>query len=255
MRRKFIAGNWKMNTNLEETRDLLQSLLRQNAGINKTDVMVAPPFVNLRAARDLLKDSSFKLGAQNLYWEEKGAFTGEVSALMLKDCGCEYVIIGHSERRQYFKETDQDVNRKVNASVKHQLKPVVCVGEILEEREQGKTLGIIEHQVRNGLEAFSKDQVQTLLIAYEPVWAIGTGRAATVQDAIEVHQLIRQVISEMFGKEISQNLRILYGGSVTAENIDGFIREAEIDGALVGGASLKSDAFSRIIQSAENSQT
>jgi triosephosphate isomerase len=251
MRRKFIAGNWKMNMTLEETRNLLQALLRQNTGIKKTDVMVAPPFVNLREARELLKNSIIKLGAQNLYWEDKGAFTGEISGLMLKDSGCEYVIIGHSERRQYFKETDQDVNRKVNAALRHQLGPVVCVGEILEEREQGKTLGIIEHQVRNGLEGFSSEQVRTLIIAYEPVWAIGTGRAATVGDAVEVHQLIRQVMSEMFGKDVSQKLRILYGGSVTADNIDGFIREPEIDGALVGGASLKAEAFTQIIRAAE----
>lgn len=252
MRNKFIAGNWKMNTTLRETHELINSLLQQTSGIKKTEVMVAPPFVNLRAAHELLKNSSFKLGVQNLHWEDKGAFTGEISGPMLKDCGCEYVIIGHSERRQYFKETDQDVNRKVNAALKHGLRAVVCVGETLEQREGGKTLAIVEHQVRNGLEGFSPAQAEQLTIAYEPVWAIGTGRAATVQDAVEVHVAIREVFATMFGEPASENLRILYGGSVTAENIDGFIRESEIDGALVGGASLKADSFSRIIQAAES---
>jgi triosephosphate isomerase len=252
MRNKFIAGNWKMNTTRADARDLIQQLLRNNAGVKKTTIVVAPPFPYLELAAELLKGSNIELGAQNAYWEDKGAYTGEVSNVMLKDAGCRYVIIGHSERRQYFKESDEDANRKIASVIKHGLLPILCVGETLEQREAGSTLAIVEQQVRRGLEAFSADQVATFTIAYEPVWAIGTGRAASAADAVEVHAFIRSTLAEMFGADCSQKMRIQYGGSVTAENIDGFIREPEIDGALVGGASLKADAFSKIIAAAEN---
>lgn len=240
-----------MNLNRAEARELIHDLLKRTTSIRETIMMVAPPFVHLWNLSEILRGSKIHLGAQNLFWEEKGAYTGEISAPLLKDSGCEYVIVGHSERRQYFKETDQDVNRKVNAALKQGLSPVVCVGETLEQREKGITLAIVEKQIRDGLQAFSSEQAPQWSIAYEPVWAIGTGRAATPGDAIEVHSLIRRVLSEMFGKNIAQKTLILYGGSVTAENIESFIREPEIDGALVGGASLKSDSFSLIIEAAE----
>lgn len=251
MRNKFIAGNWKMNTTRGETIALIQALIQKTGSIQNTTIMVAPPFTNLQVASELLQASKIQLGAQNMFWEEKGAYTGEISGMMLQDLKCKYVIIGHSERRQNFKETDQDVNRKTAAALKHGIYPVVCVGETLEQREKGQTLAIVEHQVRNSLEGFSSTQANNFTIAYEPVWAIGTGKAATPADAVEVHSLIRSTLSEMFGSEVSNGIRIQYGGSVTAENIEGFIGEKEIDGALVGGASLKADSFARIIEAAE----
>ena len=240
-----------MNTTRAETLALIQALIQKTTAIQNTTIMVAPPFTNLLTASDLLQNSKIKLGAQNLYWEEKGAYTGEISGLMLQDLKCTYVIIGHSERRQYFRESNQDVNRKTAAAIKHGLFPVVCVGETLEQRERGQTLAIVEHQVRNGLEGFSATQANNFTLAYEPVWAIGTGKAATPGDAVEVHSLIRETLAEMFGNETAQSTRIQYGGSVTAENIEAFIKENEIDGALVGGASLKADSFVKIIEAAE----
>lgn len=214
--------------------------------------MVAPPFTNLQIASEALQNTQICLGAQNLHWEEKGAFTGEISPLMLKDMGCTYVIIGHSERRQYFGETDETVNKRVNAALKHSLMPVVCVGETLQQREAGTTLAVVEGQVRGGLAGFTSEQARHFTIAYEPVWAIGTGRAATPKDAVEVHTLIRKILAELFGKERADSICIQYGGSVTGENIESFIRETEVDGALVGGASLKADSFAKIIQAAES---
>jgi triosephosphate isomerase len=214
-------------------------------------MMVAPPFTNLHVAAEVLTNSNIRLGAQNLYWQDKGAFTGEISGPMLKDLGCAYVIVGHSERRQYFGETDQDVNRRVQAAMKHGLLPVVCVGETLEQREKGATLQVVETQVRGGLAGLTAEQAALLTIAYEPVWAIGTGKAATAADAVEVHRSIRSLLTSLFGEQVSGGIRIQYGGSVTAENIETFIRETEIDGALVGGASLKADAFAAIIAAAE----
>lgn len=240
-----------MNTNRQETTLLLQAIHARTTRIENTTIMVAPPFTNLRTASDLLTGTRIFLGAQNLHWEEKGAFTGEISAAMLKDLKCAYVIIGHSERRQYFKETDPDVNRKVNAALRHELLPIICVGETLDQREKGETLSVVDSQVRNGLVGFSPEQTMHFTIAYEPVWAIGTGRAATPRDAVEVHSKIRSVLTEMFGADAAQTIRIQYGGSVTAENIDSFIVDPEIDGALVGGASLKAESFAKIIEAAE----
>lgn len=251
MRKKFIAGNWKMNATRQETTLLLQAIHARTTRIEKTTIMVAPPFTNLQTAADLLTGTRIFLGAQNLHWEEKGAFTGEISAVMLSDLKCAYVIIGHSERRQYFKETDQDVNRKIAAALRHGLLPVACVGETLEQREKGEALHVVETQVRNSLAGFSAEQAARFTIAYEPVWAIGTGHAATPADAVEVHTKIRSVLADMFGADAARAIRIQYGGSVTAENIDSFIAEPEIDGALVGGASLKADSFAKIIEAAE----
>ena len=240
-----------MNTTRKDAVSLIQALLQKTSHIEKTTIMVAPPFPNLQVASDALQNSNIKLGAQNLFWEEKGAFTGEVSAVMLKDMGCEYVIVGHSERRQYFKETDHDIRRKVEAALQYGLLPVICVGETLEQREKGFTLQIVEHQVRSGLDGFTGAQAVQFTVAYEPVWAIGTGRAATPKDAVEVHSMIRSTLATMFGRETAGSIRIQYGGAVTADNIHSFICESEIDGALVGGASLKADSFATIIEAAE----
>jgi triosephosphate isomerase len=253
MRTKFIAGNWKMNTTRKECAYLIDALKRQISPDVITTVMVAPPFTNLYAASELLLHSNIHLGAQNLYWEPKGAFTGEISPVMLKDVGCEYVIIGHSERRQYFKETDDDVRRKVRAALQFNLLPIICVGETLDQREQGNALSVVEKQIRNGLEGFDVTQASQFAIAYEPVWAIGTGKAATPRDAVEIHQRIRSTLGELFGPYVAETIRIQYGGSVTGDNIEVFIREKEIDGALVGGASLKADSFLKIIEAAEAS--
>lgn len=251
MRKKFIAGNWKMNTARAETAALIQALKEKTQGIQQTTMMVAPPFTNLQTALEALQNSRIQLGAQNLYWEDKGAFTGEISASMLKDLGCAYVILGHSERRQFFKETDENVNRKVQAALKHSIQPIVCVGETLDQRERGEALKVVESQVRGSLAGFTAEQAWNFTIAYEPVWAIGTGKAATAQDAVEIHRSIRSTLQDMFGAEVAEATRIQYGGSVTADNIETFIRESEIDGALVGGASLKAEAFAKIIQVSE----
>lgn len=252
MRNKFIAGNWKMNGAGAEARDLIEQLREKTTSVKKTTIMIAPPFPYLDMAADLLRGSSIELGAQNLFWEDKGAYTGEVSPVMLKDLGCTYVIIGHSERRQYFKETDQDVNRKMRAAVKHGLLPVMCLGETLEQREAGTTLSVVENQLRNGLEGFNADQAVAFTIAYEPVWAIGTGRAASVKDAVDVHTFLRSALVEMFGPDTARKIRIQYGGSVNEKNIEDYIKESEIDGALVGGACLKADSFAKIIFAAES---
>src|SRR5262245_51075506 len=251
MRNKFIAGNWKMNCGRAETRDLIKGLQEKVSGIQKTTILVAPPYTNLETAASLVKGTNLRLGAQNVFWEDKGAFTGEISPTMLKEIGCEYVIVGHSERRQFFGETDQTVNRRIGAVIRHGMLPIVCVGETLGQREAGKTLEVVEEQLRECLQGFTQEHAATFTIAYEPVWAIGTGRAATVQDALEVHKHIRALLAEVFGNTCAQAIRIQYGGSVTADNIDSLIQETEIDGALVGGASLKADVFARIVAAAE----
>ncbi len=242
-----------MNTTRSETTSLIHALLQGAKTIDKTTVMIAPPFTNLHIASELLQNSKIELGAQNMYFEDKGAFTGEISPLMLKDLNCTYVILGHSERRQYFRETNQEINLKLQCTIRHNLLPILCVGESLENRERGQTLGVVEFQIRNGLTGFHPEQVERFTIAYEPVWAIGTGKAATAADALEVHTYIRTLLTEMFGARPAEGIRILYGGSVTAENIEAFIREKEIDGALIGGASLKADSFLKMISAAENS--
>lgn len=241
-----------MNTTRSEASSLLQKLVHGTAEIRKTTILVAPPYTNLQVASELLMNSKIQLGAQNMYHEEKGAFTGEISPVMLKDLNCSYVILGHSERRQHFRETNHEINLKLRASLRHDLSPILCVGESLENRERGQTLGVIEYQIRNGLVNLGAEEIKGFTIAYEPVWAIGTGKAATPADAVEVHSFIRTLLSEMFGQDVAEKIRIQYGGSVTDENIGSFIRENEIDGALVGGASLKADSFLKIIHAAEN---
>jgi triosephosphate isomerase len=240
MRMPMIAGNWKMNTTVDEAIKLVKSMLSGLDKVGGIEKVICPPFISLTAIRELVKGSSVKLGAQNVYYEEKGAFTGEVSPLMLAGI-CEYVIIGHSERRQYFGETGEMVDKKVQAVLRVNLKPIMCVGETLEENEAGRTEEILARQVSASSERLY--YLSGLVIAYEPIWAIGTGRSATGEEANKTIGFIRQVIDHKHGRDIADNVRILYGGSVTAGNIAEFMRQPDIDGALVGGASLKADDF------------
>jgi len=244
----FIAGNWKMNKTVAEAIDLVKQLKASLSGIEGVEVAVAPPFTALFVVRKELEGSSIQLAAQNLFWEEKGAFTGEIAPPMLKEVGCHYVILGHSERRQFFGETDETVNRKVRATLSHGLKVIFCIGETLKEREEGKTFAVIERQVPGGLRDIRKEEMSSIVIAYEPVWAIGTGKTATPEQAEEVHRFIRKKLVQLYSKEIAEGVRIQYGGSVTPENVKGLMGQENIDGALVGGASLKSETFSKIVR-------
>jgi len=241
----MIAGNWKMNTTVSEAIKLVNEIRSPLDEITNVDKVICPPFVSLAPVRELTKGSSIKLGAQNLYFAEKGAYTGEISPLMLADL-CEFVIIGHSERRQYFNETGEIVNKKVQAALGAGLTPILCIGERLEENEAGRTEEVVTEQLWSSLAGI--DNPQGLLIAYEPVWAIGTGKAATGKQANQTISLIRRNVAKLYSKEIAQNMRILYGGSVTAENAAEFINQPEIDGALVGGASLKANQFLSIVK-------
>ena len=240
----MIAGNWKMNTTVSEATALVRAMLVGLDKIDNIEKVICPPFVSLATVKELLKGTSVQLGAQNLFYAEKGAHTGEISPLMVADL-CEFVIIGHSERRQYFNETGEIVNRKIAAALKAGLKPILCVGEQLEENEAGKTSEVVTGQLESSLADIAA--VDGLVIAYEPIWAIGTGRAATGEQSNEIISLIRQCISRLYDDKVSRDMRILYGGSVTAANATEFMRQPEIDGALVGGASLKADEFLSIV--------
>ncbi|MFQ5996886.1 MAG: triose-phosphate isomerase [Dehalococcoidales bacterium] len=244
MRVPMIAGNWKMNTTVGEAIDLVKTMRKELDKISKVDKVICPPFVSLAPIREIVKKSSIKLGAQNLYFAEKGAYTGEISPLMIADL-CEFVIIGHSERRQYFNETGEMINQKVAAALKVSLKPILCIGEKLEENEAGKTEEVVAEQLKSALAGI--DDLNGLLIAYEPVWAIGTGKAATGEQANETIAFIRRNIAQLYDDKIAQEIRILYGGSVTAANAAEFMQQPEIDGALVGGASLKATEFLSIV--------
>jgi len=244
MRVPLIAGNWKMNTTVSEAVELVKTMRGELDKVDNVEKAICPPFVSLAAVEELLRGSSIKLGAQNLFYEEKGAYTGEISPLMLAEL-CEMVIIGHSERRQYFSETGETVNKKIVAAFKAGLTPILCVGERLEENEAGKTEEVVTEQLRSSLAAI--DHIDGLVIAYEPVWAIGTGRAATGEQANETISLIRRNIAKLYGDKVAQGIRILYGGSVTAANATEFMQQPEIDGALVGGASLKAPEFTSIV--------
>ena len=246
VRRLLIAGNWKMHKTIPEALDLVRELKELVRDVNDRDILVCPPFTALYPVSRELEGSNIVLGGQNMYFEEQGAFTGEISPLMLKDAGCSYVILGHSERRHIFGETDELVNKKVLSAINHGLIPILCVGELLEERESGKTQEVVEKQVREGLKGVDGDN--EFVIAYEPVWAIGTGKTATPELAEEVHLFIRQVLSDMFGSEKANSVRILYGGSVKPENAAGLLNMENIDGALVGGASLKAESFAKIVK-------
>jgi triosephosphate isomerase len=246
----FIAGNWKMNMLGDSSLALVKELLAQLPKNAQVEVAVCPPSVYLQAVGQALRGSQIGLGAQNMYHEREGAFTGELSGGMLQDVGCKYVILGHSERRQFFGETDASVNQKVRAALAIGLTPIVCVGETLDEREAIETDQVIERQCRGSLAGLSSEQGAKLVIAYEPVWAIGTGKTATPQQAEEVHAHIRQLLTQLFGKATADGLRIQYGGSVKADNAAELLRQPNIDGALVGGASLKADGFAAIVKAA-----
>ncbi|HPC86326.1 MAG TPA: triose-phosphate isomerase [Smithellaceae bacterium] len=244
MRKWIVAGNWKMHNTIAESVTLARAIKEELSGTVNGEVVVAPPFTALAAVGETLRGSAVQLAAQNMYSEDKGAFTGEISPVMLKDAGCAYVIVGHSERRKYFSETDRSVNAKVQKALAAGLKPIVCVGETDEERVQGVTQSVVGRQVRGALAGVEKPD--HLVIAYEPVWAIGTGKVATSAQAEEVHAFVRGLIRELYGAA-AEELRILYGGSVTKDNVAELAAMADIDGALVGGASLKPDGFLGII--------
>ncbi len=248
MRRKIIAGNWKMNKNSLEAIALAEELRRELDGCENVDIVVCPPFTALESVSEALNETNIALGAQNVHWSDQGAFTGEISSLMLKDFGVRYVIIGHSERRQFFGETNEMVSKRIRAALSHQLTPIVCVGENLAEREANKTWDIIKDHCEGSLAGLSLEQAGEIVLAYEPVWAIGTGKTATPQQAQEAHAFIRQLLVVMFGREIASCIRIQYGGSVTSENIGALTALPDIDGALVGGASLKAASFAAIVK-------
>jgi triosephosphate isomerase (TIM) len=248
MRKKLMAANWKMYKTPDQTRDFFRDFLPLVEKHDRDEIAVCPPFVNVPAAVEAARGSNVAIGAQNMYWEKEGAFTGEISTGMLLSVGCTHVIIGHSERRQYFGETDDTVNLKLKAALEAGLVPIVCVGEVLEEREAGLTEDVLRRQCLRAFHAISGKKAAKLVIAYEPVWAIGTGKTATPQLASEAHQVIRSEAGKALGEELAENLRILYGGSVKPENAKALMSEAEIDGALVGGASLDPKSFAAIVK-------
>ncbi len=246
MRKPFIAGNWKMHKTAAEASGLAKELADSCRGLDDIDIAVAPPFTALAAVRKALEGTAIALGAQNMHWENKGALTGEISPVMLRDAGCRYAILGHSERRQYFGETDETVNRKVLAAFSNSLIPIVCVGESEEERDRNVTFVIVDRQISGALENVTAGQLANLVVAYEPIWAIGTGRTATPAQAQEVHQAIRAKLGKLLGNDAAAGVRILYGGSVKPDNVDSLMAEPDIDGALVGGASLEPRSYERI---------
>lgn len=248
LRKPIIAGNWKMHKTISEALTLVQELGSLVADAQNTEVVVCPTFTALSAVAAVLANTNIHLGAQNMHWENKGAFTGEIAPVMLKDIGCRYVIIGHSERRQYFAETDDSVNKKVKAALSNDLIPIMCVGETLEQREAGSTEEVVGIQVKAGLSGLDADQVAGIVIAYEPIWAIGTGKTASADDANAVCAFIRKTVAGLCGTDSAAKIRIQYGGSVKAENIAELMAKSDIDGALVGGAALDAAGFSKIVK-------
>ena len=251
MRQKTIAGNWKMYKTIPEAQELIKALRQNVTNIRKTRIIVCPPALAVTEVVHLLKGSNIEVGAQNLHWDKEGAFTGEISAPMIRAAGASFVIIGHSERRQYFGEIDETVNSKIKAALNEGLNPIVCVGETLEQREADQTKQIIEKQIRGAFKGIEAGLFSRIIIAYEPVWAIGTGKTATPEQAQEMHAFIRQLLETMYGGAIAGQTIIQYGGSVKPENASDLLRQKDIDGALVGGACLKADSFTSIINSAE----
>jgi len=248
MRKPIIAGNWKMNMNHKQAGELAEGIVEKVADITGIDIVLCPPFTSLNAVRNIIKDTGISLGAQNMHWEEKGAFTGEISANMLLTLDCNYVILGHSERRAYFHETDEVVARKVKAAIESGLIPIVCVGETRDEREAAVTEKVVETQVRGAFEGLSSELLDDAVIAYEPIWAIGTGLTATSEQAQEVHAFIRKLLNGMFGIEVAEKTRIQYGGSMKPSNAHELLNEPDIDGGLIGGASLDAELFEGIIR-------
>jgi triosephosphate isomerase len=247
MKKPLMAGNWKMNKNISESVNFVRILKTAVSDIKDVDVLICPTFLSANAVYNEVRGSNINVGAQNLFWEQKGAFTGEVSACMLKDAGCSYVLIGHSERRQYFEETNETVNKKIKAALSNGIVPIVCVGESLKEREENATFQVIEEQIRKSLSGFSQEEACQLVIAYEPVWAIGTGKTATPQQAQELHAFIRKIYSQMYNN-IADKIRIIYGGSVKPDNISELMKQPDIDGGLVGGASLEVESFVKLVK-------
>ena len=245
-RKTVIAGNWKMNKTPSEARELVSALIPLVKDA-KCDVVVCTPAVDFAAVSEVIKGTNIKLGAENMHWKESGAYTGELSAAMLKESGVEYVILGHSERRQYFGETDATVNQRVLAAVKAGLTPIICVGEKKEEREAGYTNALVTYQTQIALSGLTADEVKHVVIAYEPVWAIGTGKTATADQAQEIHAFIRKTIADKYGKEVAENTSILYGGSCKPSNAAELFAKPDVDGGLIGGAALKADSFMGII--------
>lgn len=249
MRKPLVAGNWKMYKTPKETEIFIKEFLQLVNNNEKAEIALCPPYTSLYLANQLLKNSSIRLGAQDVHWEEEGAYTGKVSCNMLLDCGCHYVIIGHSEQRTYFHETDETVNKKVKKALEKGLTPIVCVGETLEQRKENKQKEVVENQVRKAFENIQN--IQETVIAYEPVWAIGTGVNATPEQAQEMHSFIRNLIEKLYNKDVAEKMRIIYGGSLKPENAKEIFSQKDIDGGLVGGASLKTDSFYKIVKSAE----
>lgn len=252
MRKKIIAGNWKMNKTIVEATALASAIKKEVANVTAPVVLVCPPFTALTETSMALKDSEIQVGGQNMHAEDSGAFTGEISAEMLLTSGCTYVILGHSERRALFSEDDKQVNAKTKKALQAGLIPVVCVGETLKQREAGNMEKVIEEQIRGSLDSLSEKEMLNTVIAYEPVWAIGTGKTASPEQAEEVHRLIRKLLADTYGPETAREITILYGGSVKASNADGLFAKENIDGALIGGASLKADEFVAIVKAMEN---
>ena len=247
-RKTVIAGNWKMFKTQSEAAELVQALQSEVEGYDEVEVVVCPTFTSLSKVNQLLQGSTIQLGAQDVYWEDEGAYTGQISAAMLLESGCRYVIIGHSERRQYFNETDDTVNRKLTKVLETALTPILCIGETLEERESGRVSDVVLGQLRRALEGLTEADASRIIVAYEPVWAIGTGRTATPDVAEEVHSMIRQWLAGNFAEGISSGIRILYGGSVNPGNVVELMAQPDLDGALVGGASLDAQIFAKIVK-------
>ena len=248
MRKIIIAGNWKMNKDLKESIDLANSVKRSLYDMEEVEVVLCPPFTSLSDLSDVMLDTTIRLGAQDVYWEKEGAFTGEISSHMLKGAGCAYCIVGHSERRQFFGETSETVNKKARALLAAGIMPIVCVGEKLEERKAKKEFDVVKDHIVNSLKGLTREEMLKTVIAYEPVWAIGTGVNATKEQAQEMHKYIRGLIKEIYGEDVAKSVRIQYGGSVKPDNIKELISQEDVDGALVGGASLKGDSFVSIVK-------
>ncbi|MFP4025511.1 MAG: triose-phosphate isomerase [Thiohalospira sp.] len=249
MRKNIVAGNWKMNKTFTEGLELIQQIVKQSNDVKNAELIVAPPFILIAEASKILQKTNVKLGAQNSFYEEEGAFTGEVSAPMLKSSGAEYVILGHSERRKYFHETDEMINKKIKLALKSRLKPIVCCGEVLKEREKGVHFQVVNKQIKGMFDGINADSFKNIIIAYEPVWAIGTGKTATPDQAQEMHHFIRENIKNSYGSEIANNVSILYGGSCKPSNAKELFANPDVDGGLIGGASLQADDFIQIAKS------
>ena len=252
MRKTIIAGNWKMSKSISEAIELANGLKRElyNLDAQIIDIVICPPFTSLTEVSEVIIDSNIQLGAQDAYWQDEGAFTGEISCKMLKDAGCKFVILGHSERRQYFAETNESVNKKIKAALKYELSPIFCVGENLKEREGGLTFKVLDEHIKNGLRDLTEEEILKIVIAYEPVWAIGTGKTATPVQAEEAQKYIRDLLIGLYNKVVAEAIRIQYGGSVKPDNISELMQQADVDGALVGGASLSVESFAAIVKKA-----